>query len=217
VRVILLGPPGAGKGTQAALIAGKLDIPRVSSGELFRDHQARDSELGRLARSYMATGVLVPDEVTIRMVMGWIEENAEGRGFLLDGFPRTMAQAAALDESLPGAGGVDLAIYVNVPEPELVRRLTGRLVCRGCQTQCHAEFAPPARPGICDQCGGDLYQREDDKPEAVRERFRVYLEETSPLIGYYRGAGKLREIKGEGPIDEVGVRLLEALDQAAPP
>ena len=207
----MLGPPGAGKGTQAALIAEKLNIPRVSSGDLFRDHQARDTELGRLARSYMAKGALVPDEVTIRMVMGWIEENAGDGGFLLDGFPRTIAQATALDEALVGAGGIDAAVYVNVPEEELVRRLSGRLACQECQTQYHTEFAPPTQAGVCDKCGGELHQREDDRPEAVKKRFQVYLEETSPLIDHYRGAGKLREVKGEGPIDEVATRLLEAL------
>ena len=211
LKVILMGPPGAGKGTQAALLADELGVPRISSGDLFRDHQDRDTELGRLARSYMERGVLVPDDVTIKMVKEWIDANAKDGGFLLDGFPRTNAQAEALDEALASRGGVDKAVYIKVPRQELIRRLSGRLICRGCQTPYHAEFSPPQRPGICDLCGGELYQRDDDKPEAVRKRIQVYLEETEPLVEYYRRAGKLAEINGEGPVEEVGEALLAAL------
>ena len=211
MKVILLGPPGAGKGTQAARLADNLGVPRVSSGDLFRDHQDRDTELGRLARSYMERGVLVPDEVTIKMVMEWIEGNAKGDGFLLDGFPRTIAQAEALDAALASQGEIDKAISIKVPEEELVRRLSNRLVCRGCQTSYHSEFSPPAQPGVCDRCGGELYQRDDDKPEAVKKRFQVYLEQTSPLVEYYRGAGKLEEVDGRGSVEEVGGLLEKAL------
>ena len=209
--MILLGPPGAGKGTQAARLAEKLKVPRVATGELFRDHQDRETELGRLAQTYMGRGVLVPDEVTIRMVTGWIAENAKGDGFLLDGFPRTIAQAGALGDALADDGGVDRALYINVPEEELVRRLSNRLVCRGCQAAYHTEFSPPAEPGKCDACDGELYQREDDRPEAVRTRFKVYLEQTEPLVGFYRAAGKLVEIDGRGSIKEVERRLEDAV------
>ena len=209
--MILLGPPGAGKGTQAALVAEELKLPRVSSGDLFRAHQERDTELGRLARSYMEKGVLVPDDVTITMIMEWIEENDAGDGFLLDGFPRTIAQAKALDRALQDKGGVDVAVYVSVREAELVRRLSGRLICRRCQTQYHSEFAPPHEPGICDKCRGELYQRDDDKPEAVKKRFHVFLEQTSPVVDYYREAGKLKEVSGEGPVEQVKRALVATL------
>ncbi len=208
----MLGPPGAGKGTQAARLADQLGVPKVSSGDLFRDHQARDTELGRLARSYMEKGELVPDDVTIKMVMEWVDENEGQGGYMLDGFPRTLPQAEALDRALEGKGGIDRAINVKVSEEELVRRLSGRLVCRNCQTAYHREFSPPTSEAECDKCGGELYQRDDDKPEAVRTRFKVYTEETAPLVGYYREAGILKEVDGEQPIDKVSEALMEALN-----
>ena len=211
MKVILLGPPGAGKGTQAALIAEKLELPKVSSGDLFRLHQERNTELGRLAGRYMKKGVLVSDEVTINMIKEWIQENDAGDSFLLDGFPRTIAQVGALDDALEGNGGIDVAVCVKVPEAELVRRLSGRLVCRNCQTQYHSEFAPPREPGGCDKCGGELYQRDDDKPEAVRKRFQVYLEQTAPVVEHYRLAGKLKEVSGEGSVEQVGDAIVAAL------
>ena len=213
LRVILLGPPGAGKGTQATRLAEGLGVPKVSSGDLFRDHQQRDTELGRLARSYMDKGVLVPDDVTIKMVMEWIDEHEEQGGYLLDGFPRTLPQAEALDKALEGKGGIDRAINIKVSEGELVRRLSGRLICRNCQTAYHKESAPPQSETVCDKCGGELYQRDDDKPEAVRTRFQVYTEETAPLVGYYREAGILRDVNGEQSIHEVSEALAEALKQ----
>ena len=211
MRVILLGPPGAGKGTQAARISETLGVPRVSSGDLFRDHQERDTELGRLARSYMERGVLVPDDVTIKMVMEWIDTHGGLDGFLLDGFPRTLTQAQALDGAFAGKGGVDKVLHIKVPHEELVRRLSGRLICRGCQAPYHLESAPPKRRGVCDRCGGELYQRDDDNPEAVRERIRVYLDETEPLVDYYRDAGYLEEVEGGNSIEEVGRALAAAL------
>ena len=207
----MLGPPGSGKGTQATLIAENLKIPQISSGDLFRDHQDRDTELGQLARSYMKDGVLVPDKVTITMVMDWIEQNTGVGGFLLDGFPRTIAQAKALDQALADSGGIDLAIYVNVPETELVHRLSGRLVCSKCKTQYHTDFAPPSEPCICDKCITELNQRDDDKPEAIKKRFQVYQEETAPLIDYYQVLGRLREVNGVGSIEKIGERMLKAL------
>ena len=208
MKIILLGPPGAGKGTQAVRVGEKLKLARISSGDLFRDHQNRETELGLLARSYMERGVLVPDDVTINMVMEWVNQHLDAGGFLLDGFPRTHAQAEALDRELADKGGIDLAVYVSVPEDELVRRLSGRLVCRNCQTPYQLDSAPPQRAGECDRCGGELYQRDDDKPGAVKKRIQVYLDETEPLIEYYREAGKLKEVSGQGAIEEVG-RALE--------
>jgi adenylate kinase len=209
LKVVLLGPPGAGKGTQAARVAEYLEVPSVASGDLFRDHQKRDTELGRLARSYMQRGVLVPDEVTIRMVTEWIETEAGDGGFLLDGFPRTLGQAEALDGALSSTSGLDRVLYIRVSDEELVRRLTGRLVCRGCGATFHKVSNPPPADGACGECGGELYEREDDRPEAVGKRLEVYFSETAPLIGYYREAGILREVEGEQSIDEVGRELME--------
>ena len=208
----MLGPPGAGKGTQAARIAESLSVPKVASGDLFRDHQARDTELGRHARSYMERGELVPDDVTIRMVMEWVTAHEGEGGFLLDGFPRTLAQARALDREMAGSGGIDRALYISVNTEELVRRLAGRLICRNCQTPYHEHSSPPAVAGKCDRCGGELYQRADDKAEAVQKRLQVYFKETEPLAEFYRDAGVLREIDGEGTVEDVGTALLEAIE-----
>ena len=163
--------------------------------------------MGRLARSYMERGVLVPDDVTISMVMEWIGANGD-LGFLLDGFPRTQAQAEALDHAMTGRKGVDAAAYIKVSREALVRRLSGRLLCRSCQTPYNKDSAPPQQLGQCDRCGGELYQREDDKPEAVTKRIQVYLEETEPLVEYYRKAGLLREVEGEGSVEGVHKALL---------
>lgn len=209
MKVVLLGPPGAGKGTQAARVAEYLKVPSAASGDLFRDHQKRDTELGRLARSYMQRGVLVPDEVTIRMVAEWIETEAGDGGFLLDGFPRTLGQAEALDGALSDTSGLDRVLYIRVSNDELVRRLTGRLVCRGCGATYHKVSNPPPVSGACGECRGELYEREDDRPEAVGKRLEVYFSETAPLIGYYQEAGILREVDGEQSIDEVGRALIE--------
>lgn len=210
-RVILLGPPGAGKGTQASRIAESLSVPKVASGDLFRDHQARDTELGRLARTYMERGDLVPDDVTIRMVMEWVEAHEGEGGFLLDGFPRTLAQAEALDREMVESGGIDRALYINVNTEELFRRLAGRWICRSCQTPYHEQSSPPAVAGECDRCGGELYQRDDDNAEAVQKRLGVFFKETEPLVQFYREAGTLREVDGVGTVDGVGAMLLEAV------
>lgn len=200
MKLILLGPPGAGKGTQAAMLAEDMSVPRVSSGDLFRDHQSRDTELGRLAKSYMERGVYVPDDVTIAMVMDWIDGQDGRGGYLLDGFPRTLAQAEALDEAVKDKGGIDVALNITVGTDELVSRLSTRLICRGCQT-------PYSRDSVegdsCEACGGELYQREDDRPEAITKRLETYFGETEPLVDYYRRAGVLREVDGEGTVEEV--------------
>ena len=212
MKLILLGPPGAGKGTQAAMIAEGMGVPRVSSGDLFRDHQSRNTELGRLAKSYMERGVYVPDDVTIRMVMDWIDDHEDRGGYLLDGFPRTLAQAGALGEAVEDRGGIDIALNIRVGTDELVRRLSGRLICRACQAPCNRDSAPPRMEGRCDACGGELYQREDDRPEAIGKRLETYFEETEPLVDYYRRAGILREVDGEGTVDEVKSAIAAALD-----
>lgn len=210
MKIILLGPPGAGKGTQATRLANKLEVSQASSGELFRQHQQKDTELGRLARSFMERGVLVPDDVTIGMMMEWINAPEQTRGFVLDGFPRTLTQAEALDGALACKGGADRVLNIKVSRDELVRRLDGRLICRQCQTPYHQEFSPPLEAGKCERCGGELYQRDDDKPEAVKTRIKVYMEESEPLVEYYRGTGNLREINGEDTIEHVGRELLAA-------
>lgn len=211
MKVILLGPPGAGKGTQAARVADELGVTRAASGDLFRENLRNETELGLIAKSYMDKGALVPDDVTIRLVMSWISAPDQGEGFVLDGFPRTLPQAEALDSALEPSGGLDRVLYVNVAEDELVRRLAGRFICRVCQTPYHETASPPKEQGKCDDCDGELYQRDDDKAEVVKRRLQVYFEETQPLVGYYRSSGVLREVDGEGAVDDVGNLLVEAL------
>ena len=211
MKVILLGPPGAGKGTQAARVADELGVTRAASGDLFRENLRNETELGLIAKSYMDKGALVPDDVTIRLVMSWISAPDQGEGFVLDGFPRTLPQAEALDSALEPNGGLDRVLYVNVAEDELVRRLAGRFICRVCQTPYHETASPPKEQGKCDDCDGELYQRDDDKAEVVKRRLQVYFEETQPLVGYYRNSGVLREVDGEGAVGDVGNLLVEAL------
>ena len=211
MKVILLGPPGAGKGTQAARVADELGVTRAASGDLFRENLRNETELGLLAKSYMDKGELVPDDVTIRLVMSWIDAPEQDGGFVLDGFPRTLPQAEALDSALEPSGGLDRVLYVNVAADELVRRLAGRFICPMCQTPYHLIASPPKIEGRCDFEGGVLYQRDDDKPEVVKNRLRVYFDETEPLVGHYRSSGVLREIDGKGTIDAVGAQLVDAL------
>ncbi len=204
MKVILLGPPGAGKGTQAARIAEKLQVTKAASGDLFRNNINNNTELGQLAKSYMDRGVLVPDDVTIKLIMDWVDGAEQASGFLLDGFPRTLGQAGALDRAMSDKGGLDLVLYINVPNAELIRRLAGRFICRDCQTPYHESFSPPKAAGVCDNCGGDVYQRDDDKAEVVGKRLEVFFAETEPLVEYYRKAGNLKEINGEASIKDVG-------------
>ncbi len=211
MNVILMGPPGSGKGTQAANLAEKLGVYAVSSGDLFRDHQRRNTELGQLARSYMERGVYVPDDVTIGMITEWINDPEHAGGFVLDGFPRTQAQAQALDDALSERGGIDHVILISVSDDELVRRLGGRIICRECQTPHNLNTSPPSVEGRCDECGGDLYQRDDDKSEVVARRIEVYNQETEPILGYYRNAGILADVNGEQSVESVGDDLRAAV------
>jgi adenylate kinase len=194
----------SGKGTQAAHLTQLLDIPQVSSGDLFRDNIKNQTNLGLEAKKYMDRGDLVPDEVTIGMVKERLHREDCLGGALLDGFPRTIPQAETLDKILAELGGLVTAVLsVAVPEDVLVERASGRRICRGCGQTYHLKFDPPKEPGICDEDGGELYQREDDKPETVRQRLAVYQEQTSPLIEFYRSRGILQEINGDQPIKKV--------------
>jgi adenylate kinase len=214
--IVLLGPPGAGKGTQAQLISETLGLPHISSGDIFRENLKNQTELGQLARGFMDRGELVPDDLTIAMIRDRLSRPDAAQGALLDGFPRTPAQAEALDAMLAampeGAGGqVNAVPYINVPEEVLIERLTGRWTCRAQGHIFHEKFNPPQQAGICDYDGSELYQREDDKAETVIRRIRVYLEQTAPLIEYYRGRGLLVEVDGTQSIERVSSNLLAAL------
>ena len=212
--IVFLGAPGAGKGTQAATVAEKLNLAHIATGDMFREAQKQETELAKQARFYMEKGELVPDEITIQMVLERIAAPDCENGVIFDGFPRTLKQAEALDEALGKQGKmIDSVVYIKVSEAELVERLGGRWICRQCQTPYHMVNSPPRTPGKCDRCGGELYQRPDDTPETVKERLRVYFTETAPLIDYYNRAGKLLEVGGEGSVDNVRERILEALDK----
>ena len=212
MRLILLGAPGSGKGTQAKNIAEKVGITHVASGDLFRAAATRGDELGKQAKHYMEKGLLVPDEITIKMILERIEAPDCSKGVMLDGFPRTLEQAKALDKALKNKKQkIDRVFYINVSTDELVRRLGGRFICRKCQAPYHKVSSPPKVEGKCDKCGGELYQRADDTPETVRKRIDVYAKETSPLIDYYNKAKKLVEIDGEGNIDSITKSIIAAL------
>jgi adenylate kinase len=211
--IVMLGPPGAGKGTQAQIVSDKLDLPHISSGDIFRENLKNQTELGKQAEGYLNRGELVPDDLTIAMIRERLAQPDAASGALLDGFPRTPAQAEALAEMLSGMGGQVIAVpYVNVPEPVLVERLSGRLTCRAEGHVFHEKFNPPREPGRCDYDGSELYERDDDKAETVTRRIRVYLDQTQPLIDYYRQRGLLVEIDGTQPIEQVTADLLSALE-----
>jgi adenylate kinase len=208
---ILMGPPGSGKGTQGSILARYLGFEHIATGDMFRAEVTKGTELGKLAKQYMDRGDYVPNEVTINMLLNHLE-GTRGKGALLDGFPRTVEQAQALDDALKEKGtGVGKALYINVPEKELMQRLGGRQVCQQCGTVYNESTLRSKRTNVCDRCGGELYQRDDDKPETVKRRLDVYFEQTEPLLDYYREQDKLVTIDGEGSIEDVTMALLAAI------
>jgi len=210
--IILLGPPASGKGTQAARLREALNLSHVASGDLFRENLKNETELGLKAKGYMDRGELVPDDVTTAMVMERLSRPDCADGALLDGFPRTIAQAEALDQALTEQGHkIGLVPNIAVPDEVLIERVSGRRLCRVCGEAYHVLFNPPQQPGVCDRDGGELYQRDDDQPETVRQRLKVYWAQTSPLIDYYRGQGVLVEVNGDQSIDAVAADLHTAV------
>jgi adenylate kinase len=214
MRLVFLGPPGAGKGTQARRLASELSVPQIATGDMLREAVAERTELGREARRYMDAGALVPDDVVIGLIADRLRRPDAEAGFVLDGFPRTMEQAEGLDRLLAGMGQkLDRVLVLDVGTPELLRRLTGRRLCRQCGATYHQVSAPPAVPGRCDRCGGELIQRDDDSEATVRSRLEVYARQTAPLLDYYRGRGVLVSIAGAGDVDRVhaAVRIAAGL------
>jgi adenylate kinase len=212
MRLVLVGPPGAGKGTQAQFISAHMGIPKISTGDIFRANVSQGTELGQQAKKFMDAGDLVPDEITIGMVVSRLEEDDARKGFLLDGFPRNVPQAKTFNDLLLDAGTpLDVVLELVVDDDEVVRRLSGRRTCRNCGHIWHLDFDPPSADGVCDICGGELFQRDDDKPETIRHRLEVYYEQTAPLVGYYAEAGVLVGIDAMGPVDDVTERALAAL------
>jgi adenylate kinase len=211
VRVAFLGPPGAGKGTQARELAREWGVPHVATGDMLREAVAAGTTLGREAKAFMDKGALVPDDVIIGMIAERLREPDARRGFLLDGFPRTIAQAEGLERLLKDLGQpLERVIYFDVAEPELIRRLTGRRVCRSCGHSFHVVSNPPRREGVCDVCGGELYQRVDDSEATVRNRLNVYRKQTAPLLDWYAGKDLLGTIQGAGAIGDISRRVQDA-------
>ena len=214
--MILIGPPGAGKGTQAAKMSKALELTHLATGNLFRQIQVQNTEVAQLLRSYMKKGELVPDELAIRMVSEQLSAPDSVPGMIFDGFPRNLNQAEALDKALAERGKtLDKVVYIKVSEGELLSRISGRWVCRKCQTPYHTVTAPPKVWGKCDQCGGGLYQRADDTEETMKKRLDIYFTETASLIDYYTRSDKLVEIDGEGDIKSVERRIAKALNKTA--
>ena len=211
MRLLFLGPPGAGKGTQARELAREWGVPHVATGDMLREAMAAGTPLGREAKQYYDKGDLVPDGIILRMVAERFRQADAATGFILDGFPRTIAQADGLGAMLEGLGQkLDAVLYFDVSQPELVRRLTGRRLCRQCQTPYHLVSAPPRTAGVCDKCGGELYQRPDDAETTVLNRLEVYERQTAPLLDYYRGRGLLRTVSGEGAVEGIRQHLRDA-------
>jgi adenylate kinase len=215
-RVVLLGPPGAGKGTQAKLLQDLYGAVQISTGDILRKAVADQTPLGQQAAGFIKSGALVPDSVIVNLVGERLKEADCAKGFLLDGFPRTIPQAESLDEMLREAGqNLNCVLSVQVPKAVIVERLAGRRTCRQCGAMCHVVFNPPKVAGVCDRCGGELYQRDDDKEQTIANRLEVYEKQTAPLVDYYRERGLLRSIDGVGEIDEIRARVIEALGDLA--
>jgi len=212
MRIILLGPPGAGKGTQAKLLIERLGVPQISTGDMLRAAVKDGTPLGRQAKAYMDRGALVPDEVIIGLVRERLQAPDCARGYVLDGFPRTVAQAEALEKTLGELRlSLDHVLCLDVPSEDLVARIAGRRTCRQCGAMSHVRFSPTRRDGVCDVCGGETYQRDDDREETVRRRLAVYAEQTAPLVRFYQGHGLLRRIAGTGEIGEIFARMVQSL------
>ncbi|HEY8490378.1 MAG TPA: adenylate kinase [Dehalococcoidia bacterium] len=217
MHIVLLGAPGAGKGTQAETLVRETGLLHVSTGDMIREAMQQGTEAGKQAKAYYDRGDLVPDGIIIRMLLDRIAQPDAAKGFILDGFPRNVEQARALDAALTErGGGIDRVLYIKVSREELLDRLSGRWLCRRCGAVYHEKFQPPRTPGVCDRCGGELYQRSDDTRETAENRLRVYFEQTAPLIDYYRERGKLVEVNGEQPVEAVGRDLLAALRAGGP-
>ncbi|MBA5851745.1 adenylate kinase [Clostridium sp. cel8] len=211
MKIVLLGPPGAGKGTQAKLISDKYSIPHISTGDIFRKNISEKTQLGIKAKSYLDAGKLVPDDVTISIVKDRLNMEDCKNGFLLDGFPRTVNQAKALDDFLDDIKGIDIALLIDVPKELILDRMTGRRVCTSCGASYHIKFNPTKVDGKCDVCGGDVVQRKDDTESTVKDRLDVYEKQTQPLIGYYKDKNKLSIVDGTGEIGEVFERVKKSL------
>jgi adenylate kinase len=212
MNLILLGPPGAGKGTQAMILVERLGIPQISTGDMLRAAVKAGTDLGRKAQAIMERGDLVPDDLVINLFRERASQPDAAAGFILDGFPRTVPQAEALRKYLAETGRrIDHVVSIEVPEDVLVRRIAGRRTCRACQAMHHVESSPPKVAGVCDRCGGELYQRADDREEAVRERFRVYRAQTEPLVAYYDRDGLVRSIQGSGSMEAIQAAILRAI------
>lgn len=212
MKIIMLGAPGAGKGTQAKKIAEKYQIPHISTGDIFRANIKSETELGMKAKEFIDQGLLVPDEITIGMLLNRIQEKDCGKGYVLDGFPRTIPQAESLSEALKTLGtAIDYAIDIDVPDENIVSRMSGRRACLTCGATYHISFAPPKKEGVCDVCGAELVLRNDDKPETVQKRLSVYHEQTKPLVEYYKKAGVLRTIDGTQDMEAVFQSITDIL------
>lgn len=212
MRVVLVGPPGAGKGTQAQFIASHLAIPKISTGDIFRFNVSTGTELGLAAKAFMDRGDLVPDAITVAMVESRLAEEDAQQGFLLDGFPRNVPQAEKLKKVLADMGlRLDIVLELVVDTDEVIRRLSGRRTCRRCGRIWHVAFDPPSRPGVCDECGGELFQRDDDREQTIRHRLTVYAEQTQPLISFYADEGILLGIDATGPVEDITERALISL------
>lgn len=209
MKVIMLGPPGAGKGTQAQKLVEKLNIPQLSTGDMLRAAVKNETEVGLLAKKFMDSGNLVTDEVVVGIIADRTKESDCAGGYILDGFPRTVAQADALTAMLDKNGdAIDHVVSIVVPDEALLGRLLGRWTCKGCSDMYHVKFSPPKTEGVCDKCGGELYQRGDDQEEAIKTRLENYHAQTAPLIDYYGGKGALREVDGVGGLDEITGRIM---------